>query len=104
MVVLTLDEIKTHLRLEVENVSQDEYLESLGDAAKDYAEKYIGQSIPWYDDEGGEVPVPSAVKAAMLLMVSDLYENRETQFVGTIVSQNPAFERLLHFYRVGMGI
>lgn len=104
MAILTLDEIKTHLRLELANVSQDAYLTSLSEAAEDYASKYIGQSIPWQDDAGLDVPVPASVRAAILLMVSDLYENRESQFIGASQADNPAFDRLLHFYRVGMGI
>jgi len=102
MNVMTLDKIKMHLR--VDGGSQDEYLESLGDAAEDYAAQYLGRSIPWLDAQGAEVPVPASIKSAMLLIIGDLYENREGQIVGMSRADNPAVDRLLHFYRVGLGV
>ncbi|MDG5498965.1 head-tail connector protein [Marinobacter sp. BGYM27] len=104
MSVMTLEQIKHHLRLELDDESQDAHLENLSEAAEDYAAQYIGQSIPWKDSEGEDVPVPASIKAALLLVIGDLYENREAQIVGTIRADNPAVERLLHFYRVGMGV
>lgn len=104
MTVLTLPEIKTHLRLEADETAEDALLASLNEAAHDHAEQYLGRSIPWDDDEGATVDVPASVKAAELLIVGDLYENREAQMVGVTVESNPTVERLLHFYRVGLGV
>jgi uncharacterized phiE125 gp8 family phage protein len=42
--------------------------------------------------------VPSAIKAAVLLMVGDLFANREGQIVGTIVAANPTVAALLAPY------
>lgn len=52
-----------------------------------------------------EVPaenVPGAIKAAMFLIIGDLYENREGQIVmpGQSVQVNPTVKRLLNYYRV----
>ena len=38
---------------------------------------------------------PANIQAAILMMVNDLYNNREAQILGTIVSDNPAVARLL---------
>ena len=104
MAVLTLDEIKEHLRLDLEDPSQDAHLTLLSSAAEDYASQYLGRSLPWQDDQGADVAVPFSVKAALLLTIADLYENREDTVVGTIVGRIGAVERLLHFHRVGLGI
>lgn len=104
MAVLTLTEIKQHLRLDEAETAEDALLESLSEAAEDYAAQYLGRPIPWTDDEGAAAPVPASVRAAMKLIVGDLYENREAKIIGVSVAENPAVESLLHFYRVGMGI
>jgi hypothetical protein len=97
-------EIKTHLRLEADETAEDALLTSLNEAAHDHAEKYIGRAIPWDDSEGVVVPLPASVRAAMLLIIGDLFENREAQIVGVSVEDNPTTWRLLHLYRVGLGI
>lgn len=102
MAVLTLDEIKAHLRLD--GNAEDAHLALLNDAAQDYASQYMNRAIPWHDDVGAEEPVPASVKAAILLTIGDLYENREAQFVGVIRADNPTVLRLLSPYRVGLGI
>lgn len=102
MAVLTLDEIKAHLRLD--GNEEDAHLTLLSEAAEDYAAQYLGRSLPWLDDSGAPVPVPASVRAALLLVIGDLYENREGVMVGTIAAVNPTVERLLHFHRVGLGV
>jgi hypothetical protein len=102
MAVLTLDEIKAHLRLD--GSEEDAHLTLLNEAAQDYASQYMNRAIPWHDDVGAEQPVPASVKAAILLTIGDLYENRESAFVGVSRSDNPTAMRLLYPYRVGLGI
>lgn len=103
MAVLTLDEIKAHLRLD--GNEEDAQLTLLSEAAEDYAAQYLGRpGIPWNDEDGVTVPVPASVRAAMLLIIGDLYENREDQVVGTIVARTGTADRLLHFHRVGLGV
>ncbi|HEX6050025.1 MAG TPA: head-tail connector protein [Gemmatimonadaceae bacterium] len=50
----------------------------------------------------GDAPddVPAAIRMAMLLVVGDLYANREAQIVGTIVAENPTAKALIGPYRV----
>lgn len=104
MTVLTLPEIKTHLRLDADESAEDALLESLNEAAHDYASQYLGRPLPWLDDDGLPVVVPPSVRAAILLIVGDLYENREGRYVGVSVEANPAVTNMLHFYRVGLGV
>ena len=102
MAVLTLDEIKSHLRLD--GSAEDDHLALLNDAARDYASQHLNRPLPWLDDLGASVPVPASVKAALLLIIGDLYENREGAFVGVNRVDNPTVLRLLTPYRVGLGV
>ena len=104
MTVLTLDEIKTQLRMELDDLSRDAELTRLEAAAVANAEQFIGRSIPWTDDLGAPVAVPESVKQALLIMVAEFDQMREASVVGTIYSKVPTAENMLHFYRVGMGI
>jgi hypothetical protein len=49
------------------------------------------------------ISTPAAIKAACLLIIGDMYENREGAGEKEI-KENPAVQRLLHFYRIGIGI
>lgn len=53
-----------------------------------------GDSPP---DYAANVPFP--IKAALMIMAADLYENREQRITGTIVAELPTVERLLMPYR-----
>lgn len=63
--------------------------------------------------KAGPVPVnsppeyvgfPESVKSAIKLQLGDLYEHRESSFVGVSHVQNPTALNLLHFYRRRIGI
>jgi uncharacterized phiE125 gp8 family phage protein len=47
--------------------------------------------------------LPKTIKTAMLMMITDMYDNREAQLKGQFMV-NPTLERLLSIYRLGMGI
>jgi len=40
----------------------------------------------------------------MLMIIADLFENREAAIVGTIHAVNPTVDRLLTFHRDEMGV
>lgn len=101
---MTLDQVKKHLRLCLNDAEENDHLDLITSAAVSHASQYIDRPIPWTDKAGELVPVPPDVKAAILLIIGDLYENREGLIVGTIVATNPAVQNLLHFHRVGLGI
>lgn len=44
------------------------------------------------------------IKAGILLVLGDIWENRESQFVNVAVSVNKTLDRLLHFYRRSLGL
>jgi uncharacterized phiE125 gp8 family phage protein len=47
--------------------------------------------------------LPETIKTAMLMLISDMYENREAQS-DKVLNINPTVERLLSMYRLEMGI
>lgn len=47
---------------------------------------------------GAAVAVPEPIKGAVKLLLGDAFENREAQFVGTIIAENVAVMRLLSPY------
>lgn len=57
-------------------------------------------------DAGASPPqtIPPSVRAALKLVLGDLFENREAAMVAVTRTDNPAVERLLHFYREGLGV
>ena len=102
--LISLREIKYHLRLPLEADSDlDPYLDGLYGAALDYCRQYLSREIPWSTETESAV-FPDAVRSAMLLIIGDLYENRERVVVGTITATIPTADAMLHFYRDGLGV
>lgn len=88
--IVTLKEVKAHLRLDSEE--EDQYLSSLILAAIDYVERYLGRSLA----ELSSPHLPASIKHAVLLAVADFYENRTTATI-----HNPtSLQSLLGLYRV----
>lgn len=92
MSIVTRSEAKLHLRVDqtVDDSLIDLYIKA--------AEEYIGRFLNTANFQNS-----SSIKAAALLIVGDLYENREGAGEKVIV-ENPAVMRLLYPYRVGLGI
>jgi hypothetical protein len=86
--MITLSEAKQHLR--VMHAQDDQYIEHLIDAAEGHVSAYLGDDLP--------DPAPAPIKSAVLLLVGDLYENRERQSTVTLHG-NRTFEMLLAPYR-----
>ncbi len=87
--ILSIDEVKAHLR--IEDDEEDEYILSLIMQAQATAENYCRVKF----DEAVEEPV----RLAVLLMVSYLYENRDTPDRTIYGTMRIAFENLLYPYR-----
>lgn len=100
---LPLGLIKAQLRLELDDADEDQLLIHMSRAAVEYASNYLGRPIPWESPDGTPASVPSSVVSALLLIVSDLFTNREGAMRDARLHDNPAVTRLLHFYRVGLG-
>lgn len=99
---LPLTLIKAQLRIDGDD--EDELLVQMSHAAVDYASNYLGRSIPWASPNDGDAKVPPSVVSALLLIISDLFANREGAMRDTRLYDNPAVARYLHFYRVGLGV
>lgn len=97
MSIVTLEEAKAHLRVDGDGEDGDITLKLA--AAEDHAAQFLNRPIPWTDAEGATVPVPASVKAAVLLILGDLYAVREGAVVGDTVVANPTVERLLMPFR-----
>ena len=100
--ILTVDEVKTHLRIEEDD--EDEYIASLIRQAQSAAEDFCRVSFEpetTIDNEGVEpiTSVPEPVRLAVLLMVSHYYENRDNPERAVYGTMRIAFENLLYPYR-----
>ena len=89
--MLTLPETKLHLR--VDHSEEDALIEALMTTATAACADYL--NMPAADLVGA---VPAPVKSAALLLVGNLYENRESMG-DRPYSKNPTFEALLNPYR-----
>jgi len=87
--VLTVDEVKQHLRVEYDE--EDELIEKLIQQAQAAAEDFCRVSF--------EEDVPEPVRLACLLFVSYHYENRDIPDMTTYKSMRMAFEHLLYPHR-----
>lgn len=87
--ILTVDEVKTHLRIEEDD--EDDYIENLIIQAQAVAEDFCRT-------EFGENP-PEPVRLAVMLMVSHYFENRDNPDRAVYGTMRIAFENLLYPYR-----
>ena len=90
--MLTLEETKLHLR--VDHDGEDTAIQAMVDTATAACADFLNMEV---DDLDTAAPAP--VKSAALLLVGDLYANRESQGERAY-HQNLTFERLLNPYRV----
>jgi uncharacterized phage protein (predicted DNA packaging) len=88
--MITIDEVKAHLRLN--DTGEDAVLTAFVATAAAHVTNYIGIVY-------AEGAAPAPVKSAALLMVGDLYENREAQ-TDRPLSENRTFIQLLNPYRM----
>ena len=87
--VVTIDEVKTHLRIQQDE--EDGYISGLIAQAQAAAEDYC--RVQFSD------LAPEPVRLAVLLMVSHYYENRDNPDKQVYVTMRIAFENLLYPYR-----
>ncbi len=87
--ILSVDEVKTHLRIQQDE--EDAYLEGLIRQSQAAAEDFCRVS---FEDEA-----PEPVRLAVLLMVSHYYENRDNPDRQVYLAMRTAFENLLYPHR-----
>lgn len=104
--MLTLLEIKTQLRLEPDDNTEDLYLQALADAAIESVELSINRKL--YADAAalgadplapeGAMAMTAGLKIAALMVLSDLYNNREASAFARI-EDNPAVKKFIQPHR-----
>lgn len=87
--VVSVDEVKTHLRIDHDD--EDSLIEGLIAQAQAVAEDYCRVG---FDDEA-----PEPVRLAVMLMIAHYYENRDNPDKQVYVTMRIAFENLLYPYR-----
>lgn len=92
MALVTLAEAKKQCR--VTHDLEDDLITLYMGAAEDWIKNYLNQE---------QIPQQSAVKAAALLIIEDLFKNRAATSEVQLY-KNPAVDSLLFPYRVEMGI
>ncbi len=93
MLSITLQDAKNHLRLRHEE--EDSLVLGLIEAAVDHCEGITNRD---FSSDAGE-PMPPAVKAACLLLIGSLYENRQAVSEKALTPVPLAFEALLSPHR-----
>ena len=105
--ILTVDEVKTHLRIEEDMDDEDECIAGLIEQAQEMAESYCRVSFEPLEaetDEEGNVTKagyepPKAARLACKLMVSHLYEYRDGNDHVAYTTTMEAFKNLLYPHR-----
>ena len=93
---LTLEQVKKHLRGDNGFKADDSYITDLITVAEDSVSRHLDIALEELD-EGGNLP-PSIIHA-MLLMIGNLYANREPVTFGTVVKIPFTYEYLVGLYK-----
>lgn len=113
MNVIPTDEVMRHLRAEEDDRADVElYLAAAEDSAAQFMNRRFftdqtAMDAAIADGSAGDRPIliNPTIRAACLLIVGNLYGNREDVVVGTISSELPGGSRsLLMPYRIGWGV
>lgn len=94
--IITLEYLKKHLRLDATDTSEDATLEMYMQGANDVILKAINQTEDELFDEYGSIP--PALKNAVCMLTATLYQNREAT-VNTGISINPAMMAMVRPYK-----
>ena len=104
MQFLTLDQIKQQIRItDPDDASEDDHLTLIGSAAEAAVINHINrnlypEAVP--EDDSNGLVITDNIRMAMLLMVGQLYENREATSDLTMKEVPMAYSYLLDSYRI----
>ena len=93
---LTLEQVKKHLLVDDGFKTDDSYITNLITVAEDSVSRHLDIALEELE-EGGKLP-PSIIHA-MLLMIGNLYQNREPVTFGTVVKIPYTYEYLVGLYK-----
>lgn len=94
---VTLETVKTHLNIDRDYIDDDEYITDLIDAATVAVENHIMH--PLTDVITDDDELPSAIKHAIMLLVADFYNNRETTSYSAMKELPLSYSYLLQPYK-----
>jgi uncharacterized phage protein (predicted DNA packaging) len=94
---VTLDEAKKHLQIDPSFTDDDNYITNLIDVAEDSVSKHLDIALEDLLSGGGELP--PAIKQVVLLMVGNLYANREPVSYSSVVKIPYTMEYLIGLYK-----
>ncbi len=95
--LIDLETIKKHLNLDADYVDDDNYLVYLESVAETLVEKHIDKTFEDIVAEEGEVPTP--LLHTMLLLIANLYDNRESVAYNQVVEVPNTLTYILSMYR-----
>lgn len=95
--LITIEEVKTHLKIEIGDTDQDTYLEGLIDLAVEIITDTVGGDLQTIlKDE----KLPLRVKQAGLFLIGHFFWRREPIITGTIVANIPmTFDYLMALHK-----
>ena len=94
---IELEDIKKHLNLDEDYTDDDSYLVYLESVAEQLVEKHIDKTLEDMIAEEGEVPKP--LLQAMLLMIGNCFDNRESIAYGNAIEVPNTLQYILSMYR-----
>jgi len=93
---LTLEQVKKHLLVDDGFKADDSYITDLITVAEDSVSKHLDIALNELEAGG---TLPPAIIHAMLLMIGNLYANREPVTVGSVVKIPYTYEYLVGLYK-----
>lgn len=104
--LISLERIKLHLRLDYQDEEAENELRRMYDAAVEYACNFTNSNVSNLT-EPDELCFKPSVEQAVLLLIGDFYANREAVGVNSAMPKHDTattVERLLHFHRQCLGV
>lgn len=93
---ITLEQAKKHLLIDDSFTADDPYILDLITVAEDSVSKHLDIALDELEVGGS---LPPAVIHAMLLMIGNLYSNREPVVFGSIAKLPYSYEYLIGLYK-----
>ena len=97
MKYLNINILKKHLNVDACFHDDDEYISQLGDVAEQMVDEHINNNLSAIVEENGSLPMP--LKQAMMLLVGNLYQNREGVAFANAVEIPHSYSYLLFPYK-----
>ena len=94
---VTLETAKKHLNIDESFTDDDSYISLLMKAAEDAVSKHIDKPLVELEDSKGELP--PAILHSILLLIGNLYGNREPVAYTSVIKVPYTLEYLLGFYK-----